>query len=330
MDLHKIKQMVEDGFATRKIARDLNLNFDHIKKIIDTEKYSLLKEDFSEVKINKIIDLYRQGISAKQLGFKFGIDKRRIQKWVADSGCLRTLEESHRLKFINEHIFDIIDEQDKAYWLGFLYADAYNNETKGLINLCLKRDDSDHIRKYIKFLNGDEKDISFGVIKSESKDYHTCSYKVNSRYLSSQLKKIGCPQAKSFIIKFPDWLNPELHSHFIRGYFDGDGSIKMSEKTKEWRINICGTKELNYSIGSILNTLNINCSYEYISKTENNTWVLVISGNEQVKNFCQWMYCDAKTYLNRKYERYLKLCNQQNNRKFLKSTDRKTYFIKKP
>ena len=33
---------------------------------------------------------------------------------------------------------------------------------------------------------------------------------------------------KSLILKYPNYLKPEFHSHFIRGYFDGDGSITIN------------------------------------------------------------------------------------------------------
>lgn len=328
MNIQQIKQMVEDGFAARKIARDLGLNFDQVRKVINKNNYQLLKETFEESQISRIVSLYKQGISAKQLGFKFGIDKRRVQKWADKAGALRTLEQSHRLKFIDEHIFDVVDDQYKAYWLGFLYADAYNHEGNGSINLCLKGSDINHIKKYVNFFKGEEKDIFIGAIVDEDKEYPTCSYKIYSTHLSQKLKELGCPQAKSFIIKFPEWLSEDLKSHFVRGYFDGDGSIKMSKKSKEWRINICGTKELTNYIGEMVKlNINLTSSLRYISKTNNNTWILVISGNEQVKKFCDWMYQDANTYLDRKYERYLNLCNQQNNRKFLQSTNRKNYLL---
>ena len=328
MDLQKIKQMVEDGFAARKIARDLQLDFVEVQKIINDNNLKLINQTFKEDIIPKIIELYKQGVSAKQLGFKFGIDKRRIQKWASKEGVLRTLENSHRLKFIDEHALDVIDNQYKAYWLGFLYADAYHNEDLCCLNLTLKGADIGHIKKYVNFFKGEVKDINIGEVSFNEKKYSTCSYKIYSTHLSKKLKELGCPQAKSFILRFPDWLSEELQSHFIRGYFDGDGSIKVNKKTKEWRINICGTKEMCNEIKTIIsNKLNISSSLDYISKTNNNTWILVISGNEQVNTFCEWMYFDREIHLDRKYERYLLLSQQQLNRKFNKQHKRENYLL---
>jgi len=323
-----IKQMTEDGFAARKISRKLNLDFEYVRKIIKDNNYFLLKENFDDSKIKKAVSLYKCGISAKQIGFKFGIDKRRVQKWAKASGILRTLEQSHRTRSLNENVFDKIDNQNKAYWLGFLYADAYNNERKGTVNLALKGADHDHMKKYVIFFEGDISDIKNKFVKTNNK-YHSVSlYLINSCYLSNRLKELGCPQAKSFIIKYPNWLDKNLNSHFVRGYFDGDGSIKI-HKNKEWRINICGTNEILTSIQSFIkNNLNINSKINYISKTSNNTWAINISGNEQVKRLCDWLYSGAETYLYRKYDRYFALTGQQNNRKFLENSNRESYFLK--
>ena len=56
----------------------------------------------------------------------------------------------------SESIFQTIDSPEKAYWLGFLYADGYNSY-KGIVSLCLNEEDVDHLEKFKKILNA--KDI---------------------------------------------------------------------------------------------------------------------------------------------------------------------------
>jgi intein/homing endonuclease len=43
--------------------------------------------------------------------------------------------------------------------------------------------------------------------------------------LHDDLVKHGCVEKKSLILQFPKDLSQELISHFVRGYFDGDGCI---------------------------------------------------------------------------------------------------------
>jgi hypothetical protein len=47
---------------------------------------------------------------------------------------------------------------------------------------------------------------------------------VASPQLTARLAKHGIFPNKTFTLEWPDHLDPELLRHFLRGYFDGDGS----------------------------------------------------------------------------------------------------------
>src|SRR5271165_3461257 len=102
MEIEKIKQMVEDGYANKRIAVILQLSSKEVKRIIQQNNYLLLKENFSNDKIDYICHLYEQGVSAKTLGIKYSIDKRRVQKWVDEKGLLRDKNSSHRFTEFNQ------------------------------------------------------------------------------------------------------------------------------------------------------------------------------------------------------------------------------------
>ena len=56
---------------------------------------------------------------------------------------------------------------------------------------------------------------------------------VNSPHLINTLISYGCTPKKSLTLKFPDisiFKNMDLIRHFIRGYFDGDGSVFISNE----------------------------------------------------------------------------------------------------
>ena len=48
----------------------------------------------------------------------------------------------------NEHYFDNIDCQEKAYWLGFFAADGYNHRSKGCIEFRLHRQDREILERF--------------------------------------------------------------------------------------------------------------------------------------------------------------------------------------
>ena len=69
-----------------------------------------------------------------------------------------------------------------------------------------------------------------------------------SNKLVSDIEKLGVIENKTLVLTFPE-LPTELVHHFIRGYFDGDGSVFLcNDPRPEYDniylgINICGTKE---------------------------------------------------------------------------------------
>ena len=62
----------------------------------------------------------------------------------------------------NRHIFDTIDTKEKAYWLGFIVADGYLNDSKHMLRIKLGDIDKKHLEKFIIFLGGD-----LSMLKSE-------------------------------------------------------------------------------------------------------------------------------------------------------------------
>lgn len=68
------------------------------------------------------------------------------------------------MKDYNRHIFDIIDSQEKAYWLGFIIADGYLNVDRRMLRIKLGDKDKNHLEKFIKFLGGNIEDM----LKSET------------------------------------------------------------------------------------------------------------------------------------------------------------------
>jgi hypothetical protein len=324
LDTAKIIEMIEDGFAVKRVAIILNYKEADVKDFVEKNNLSIKKEVFTEAAIPRIKKLYGAGVSAKNLGIKYSIDKRRVQKWAKEDNALRDASTAGRFIEFDQKVFDTIDTEEKYYWFGFMLADCYNYNNER-ISISLQSRDLEHMKQFARFMKMSE-DRVWVAKNKEGKEY--CGLIMNSTYLATQFDKLGCPQAKSFIVKYPNWVEADFHRHFIRGFFDGNGSIKMNKKTKEWRICICSTKELNDKIKEIVEkTLEINVYVNYHSKTGNNTYTSNISGNEQVFKFCRWLYEPHTVRLERKYNRYILLLNQQKNRTFFKKTNRENYLL---
>jgi hypothetical protein len=123
--------------------------------------------------------------------------------------------------------------------------------------------------------------------------------------MSNKLNELGLVQNKSLILTPPIWLDEGLISHFIRGYVDGDGCIS------EQFIEIASTKDVCLYIQKYCrDILNINATIRDVyNKPESNTKLLFINGKRQMKIFLDNIYQDAEMYIQRKYDKYLKLYN---------------------
>jgi hypothetical protein len=206
---------------------------------------------------------------------------------------------------INEKIMDSIDTEEKAYWLGFFYADAYNKEKTGQLIIELQERDRSHLLKCAKFFGQPRE--PFKQPKNKGK-YTAYRLELNSRYLSNSLKSKGCHGAKSFNIVFPPWLDYSLNHHFIRGYFDGDGCIYVHQD--QLGIEIISTKEMLDHIKQSLEQLKIRPHISHPEKYTNNTYRMDFGGSRQVKRFCDWIYQDAMIYLARKHDLFTDYCTR--------------------
>ena len=144
----------------------------------------------------------------------------------------------------DENYFENIDTEEKAYWLGFFYADGCvrvrktNSESK--LKLSIK--DISHLEKFKKSINGNNK-----ILNINDK---TAYLSLNTRVFTNHLINNGCTERKTFTIKFPYFLNDDLIRHFIRGYFDGDGSISTSQTKYKGVIQNKRNAMLNFVSGS--------------------------------------------------------------------------------
>ena len=310
--IDRIQEMCEAGLSAKRIANKLQLEHKEVQDIIKENQFSLKKEIFTDDIIPRIVQLYIDGVSAKSLGKKYSIDKRRVQRWANNQDVLRSKNESHRITVFNERYFDDVTV-DNAYWFGFFYADVYNGKVVNTVTLALQHRDRSHLEKLASALQLPLEKITYSKVDK----YAHNTLKMYSKYMCEKLIERGCPQGKSFLIKYPEWLPSELNNHFIRGLFDGDGCLTFREKQREWKWSLMSTKEVCDAIHDIfLKELNANVPVKYASETGNNTYNMETSGNEKIAKIMKWLYADSTDdiKLTRKYEKYERLVEQQKNR----------------
>lgn len=130
------------------------------------------------------------------------------------------------------------------------------------------------------------------------------------------MAELGIYPNKSLTVQFPEYIPNNLISHFVRGYFDGDGCISIKETSIKLKTGLLidakltGNNLFLQKLESILKSLNIKCSL--IKDPKENCWNLFINGSKNQKKFLDWIYKDATIYLVRKYNKYIKFINNRN------------------
>lgn len=279
----------------------------------------MIKVTMSKLQLDNAIEMYKNGKSCNFIGKELGFKDHIVSARLKENGVVIERLRRNKIYSVNENFFELIDTEEKAYWLGFLYADGYNSQKSICLRLQLQNIDIEHIKKFQKSIDSNHK--IYRVFGSGNKNCHNNIYPllcINNRKISENLANLGCIQNKSLKLKFPtnDQVPDALIHHFIRGYFDGDGciNIRMSRKKehkKSARIHIAGTYEFLLGIKNILSAM---CIYSSIRKTisENKIKYLACDGSLKVEKFYKYMYKDATVYLDRKFNIFSKWLNERN------------------
>ena len=237
-------------------------------------------------------------ISLTEMGKREKVDRRTLAKHFKELG-IEIVNKQNRSKF-NEHIFDQIDSEEKAYWLGFIFADGYisssplREEVKSVyqFELSLGLKDQEHLEKFRNFMKYE---------KSLITDTYRCRFTLANKHLWTTLNYYGCTPNKSLTLKFPN-IPKELIRHFIRGYFDGDGCITryVHNTCVSPHIELLGTKQM---LEQILIHSNTFAKYRHDERHSEEIWSLDWTKQEGI-NFINYLYQGCSVYLNRKYELY--------------------------
>src|SRR5574344_1663522 len=237
--------------------------------------YNKINED---LKIN-IIEEYYKGFSFEDICTKFNISKRALPRILKENNINSKLKNRYTL---NEDYFEKIDTEEKAYWLGYLYADGYIGNDK-INNIVLTSIDIEHMSLFTKAIDLTIKprldENAGGFIGSKPQ----ARVNFSNKKMCKDLRRYGLFTKKSFEMETLPDINSSLLNHFIRGYFDGDGSIfhvtkRQEKKGKEYKYiypcaSFVGTEKF---LNEISKSINLNYRLRY-SKTKGIKYIELLS-----------------------------------------------------
>ena len=253
----------------------------------------------------ELFEMFKTGkYSGNQLTNYFPISQVAINGLLRRNGYdAKSASELKRKYPIVEDFFDEINTEEKAYILGLLYADGYNDTNRNSVSLGLKETDREVLDK-ITVLIQPTKPLQYINTQNNGFKNSQNQYRLvmESRKISQRLIELGCGKAKTHNLVFPTGTQvPKyLQRHFIRGYFDGDGSVSGD---KQKQLSFVGT------IDFLLHLQQILIEELGFSKTkldqrhkerDNEIRSLRYCGINQCITFRDWLYKDATIYLERK------------------------------
>lgn len=262
-------------------------------------------EIINENIINKAIsDYVDNNLTATECAKKYNIGRttllRHLKKYNIEKNYTTTKRE------YNRDYFEIIDTEEKAYWLGFIAADGCITRNKSNLDIGLQYKDRSHLEKFIKSIDGDIDMITDKIVNCglNNKLYKSSRLTIGSKKMCQDLIYLGLGPRKSSTLNFPTNIPKEFMRHYLRGYFDGDGCITSNKGI--YQISIIATNDFLNNLKEFL--LSLNMTKTKLEQRNSNMAVWKKKGHNQIKIFLDYLYKDSTIYLDRKYDKYLEFC----------------------
>lgn len=303
--IDKIVDMYNNKISINVIMKELNSDEHCIREILKDKQLDRKPNRLSDELRSHIKELYLSGDNTNaMISYNTLVSNSNIDIALRRFGIEIPKAIKH---YKDEHYFDIIDTPNKAYILGLLFSDGSNSMKK--ISISLQEEDKEILIKIADELKFDG-DLYY--VKYDNNNYKN-QYRltISSKYMCQQLSNLGMVKAKSTILHFPNNIDECLLSHFVRGLFDGDGSIWYNKARNSWCLDISGTYDICVGVGKVIETL----GYRYCLKQDKravNCYQVEPTSIGGRNAFLQYIYKDAELKIDRKYNKYLLACEEYN------------------
>ncbi|WP_181884549.1 LAGLIDADG family homing endonuclease [Neobacillus piezotolerans] len=226
-----------------------------------------------------IINMYKNGISYKEMSEISGLSARSILNVITKNGIKATRTGPPRKHKVNEEFFDQWSHE-MAWVLVLIVTDGNICPTNQSFSVSQKDSQLlDKIANLMKFT---------GEAKKRSRaDLYTLT--VCSKALKDNLCKLGVTKRKSLTVTFPKCPQEFLPS-FVRGVIDGDGYVDDGYTVTVTSGSFCFAQGLlsvyqRWTLRSKIRTEK--------TKSLNSIYRVVVSGRESVKKLADIIYRDA-------------------------------------
>lgn len=233
--------------------------------------------------------------TAKVLNLKYA----RVRSYLARHTEYASNRKKQTLvKNYQKDYFEVIDSPAKAYFLGFLKADGYVDKNRDRVALRIQEKDVEILEKFCDCLGFPHSRIN--KIKARPMEGRNQSDHVEFAITNTQLvTPLLNVKSKEIFDKVPE----EFSYDFIRGYFDGDGTISYRNMKKLYfSIAVVGSPSDSHMLEYIMQRVE---GFTKIYTDKRSDLPFLKSDNQVViRRFRDLIYKDAYIYLTRKKTKF--------------------------
>lgn len=324
-EINNIIQDYSNGMCIDNVCKKYHHRYNIIIKILKENNIHIRKMGeywrgrervFIDKEIeDKIVEEYLSGKGLAASGKKYNVTQFKVRKILEKRGIkIRSFSESASISntlrkkyFCNVDYFKN-ENENMAYILGFLAADGTIRLKSNDLKITLSRKDKELLEKIKKELEytGEIKDAT------TNSGFDITTLQITCKEYKQDLAKYNIVPQKTNTYTFPENLNKKYWIDFIRGYWDGDGTICTAGK-EAIRSSLCGNKKefLEFVVNFLEEEYNI--PKVNIQKVKNsNTYYFQYSNNSTIKLFHALYYKKDLLCLDRKREKFELLCADDN------------------
>lgn len=274
------------GLCCREISDLLPISKGTVFNILKRNNIEMrTKGGIYQLPKEEVIELYKRGFSSTYLAEKYSVTNNTILKILHEADVEVTCARFYNV-LLDEEYFDIIDTNEKAYFLGLMITDG--SVVGNLVSISLNILDS-----YILNL------LSSQIMNCNPLYYSPYRTDVVMHFKSEKvvksLSKYGIIPNKSFTAYLP-YIGEQYMSHLIRGILDGDGWIS----SKAHQLGFCGTEALMIQIRDFL-VSRLNVNNVKVLHYQPHLWQISWGSKKDIIAIGNYLYQDAKEfYLTRK------------------------------
>ena len=286
-----------NGIPLKRMAKEMGACENYIRSILKHNKiYKPYERVWTKEQKHEAIERYKKGETISKIAKSFGLSCGTVTYQLVKHGKWK-YKGTRKYNF-DQTFFKTIDTQEKAYWLGFIAADGnvygYN------LHIGIKASDGKHLEKFKKDIKA-ENPVKYVEYISKGKKLYLARIDLYGLETINCLFNLGIIENKTTKLHWSitEHIPSELVPHFLRGYFDGDGS---------W----AGTKRVRFSMPSASSFFLLGMQ-KYLAKMCNlnitkiykrgKLGILDYAGKKQLKRIAEFLYKDANVFLERKKDK---------------------------